>query len=100
MESIVAKLRPKDEGKDGSFVGKVSKAQADPDPQNRSEGEITFNFIGDEDKIIKAKVFLSTEDFSKACEALDKGLNVKVSGRLKTSGKTKTIENPNFELLS
>lgn len=99
MASIVAKLRPRDEGKDGTFVGKVSKAQADPDPDNRSEGEITFNFIGDEDKIVKAKVFLSPQDFSKACEALDKGFNVKVSGKLKISGKTKTIENPIFNVL-
>lgn len=99
MESIISKMKPKDDGKDGSFVGKVSKAQADPNPSNRSEGEITFNFIGDEDKIIKAKVFLNTEDFSKACEALDKGTNVKISGLLKASGKSKTIENPYFELL-
>lgn len=99
MESIILKLKPKDEGKDGVFVGKVSKAQADPDPSNRSEGEITFNFIGDEDKIIKAKVFLNTQDFSLACEALDKGINVKISGKLKTSGKSKNIENPAFELL-
>jgi len=99
MESIIAKLKPKDEGKQGVFIGKISKAQADPDPSNRSEGEISFNFIGDEEKIIKARVFLSTNDFSKACEALDKGLNVKISGLLKSSGKSKTIEDSNFELL-
>lgn len=99
MESIIAKLKPVDAGKYGTFVGKVSKAQADPDPASRSEGEITFNFIGDEDKIIKARVFLNTEEFSKACEALDKGINVKISGLLKTSGKSKMIETPNFNLL-
>lgn len=100
MESIIAKLKPKDEGKEGSYVGKVSKAQAEPDTSNRSEGEITFNFIGDEDKIIKAKVFLNTVDFSKALVALDKGSNVKISGKLKTSGKIKTIENPVFALVN
>ncbi|KMQ50662.1 hypothetical protein CHISP_2345 [Chitinispirillum alkaliphilum] len=99
MESIISKLKPIDEGKAGTFVGKVSKAQADPDTANRSEGEITFNFIGDEEKIIKAKVLLNTEDFSKACEALDKGINVKISGLLKTSGKSKIIETPDFILL-
>jgi hypothetical protein len=100
MKSIISRLKPKDEGKDGSYVGKVSKAQADPDPSRRSDGEITFNFIGDKDKIVKAKVFLNTDDFSKACEALDRGGNVKISGKLKVSGKTKTIESPHFELLS
>lgn len=100
MESIVSKLKPIDEGKEGVFIGKVSRAQADPDPSYRNEGEITFNFIGDEDKIIKARVFLSPDNFSKACDALDKGLNVKIAGKLKTSGKTKIIENPYFELLT
>lgn len=100
MESIVAKLKPKDEGKEGRFVGKVSKAQADPNPDNRSESEISFHFIGDEDRITKAKVFLNADDFSKACEALDKGSNVRISGKLKTSGKTRIIEMPHFELLN
>ena len=100
MESIVARLKPKDEGVDGVFVGKISKAQADPDPTNRTEGKITFNFIGNEDKIIRANVLLTPEDFSKACEALDKGLYVQISGKLIQSGKTKTIANPNFEMLT
>ena len=93
------KLKPVDDGVDGVFVGKISKAQADPDPNNRTMGEITFNFIGNDEKIMNAKVFLIPEDFSKACEALDKGLNVKISGKLIPSGKTKTIVNPEFELL-
>ena len=99
MESIVSKLKPKDDGVDGEYVGKISKAQAEPDPNNRIDGEITFNFIGDEDKIIKAKVLLTPEDFSKACKALEKGLNVQISGKLVQSGKTKTIVNPVFKLL-
>ena len=99
MLAIISRLKPQDEGKHGHFVGKVSKAQADPNPDNRTEGEITFNFIGDEEKIIKAKVFLNTNDFSKALDALDKGLNVKVIGLLKSSGKSKIIENSNFQLL-
>jgi hypothetical protein len=99
MESIVERLKPKDEGKAGQFIGKISKAQADPDTNNRSEGEITFNFIGDEDKITKAKVFLSVEDFRKALDAFDKGYNVKINGLLKSSGKSKIIQDPHLEIL-
>lgn len=99
MESIINRLKPQDEGKFGNFIGKVSKAQADPNPENRTEGEIVFDFIGDENKVVKSKVFLDNQSFSKALEAFDKGLNVKVSGTLKSFGKTKTIENPIFQIL-
>ena len=98
-KSLLLKLKPKDEGKDGVFIGKVSKASAESDPSNRNEGEITFNLIGDDEKIIKAKVFLNTNDFSDALDAFDKGLNVKISGKLVPSGKSKTIQNPTFEVL-
>ena len=83
----------------GVFIGKISRAQAEPDPNNRTVGEITLKFIGDEDKIMTAKVLLIPEDFSKALEALDKGLNVRISGDILKSGKSKTINNPVFELL-
>jgi len=99
MESMVARLKPRDEGKAGQFIGKISRAQADPDSGSRNEGEIMFNFIGDEDKIIKAKVFLNVEDFSKALEALDKGADVRIKGVLKSSGKSNIIQDPHFEIL-
>ena len=100
MQSVISRLKPKDEGKQGTFVGKVSRAEAEPDSSTRSEGEIIFNFIGDDEKITKASVLLSTVDFSQACEALDKGYNVTISGMLSTSGKIKTIQNPNFKVLN
>ena len=99
MEAIVSKLKPKDEGINDVFVGKIFKAKAEPDIKDRNGGEIIFNFIGNTNKIMNAKVFLVPEDFSKACVALDKGLNVKIKGKLLQSGKTKTIDNPVFELL-
>jgi hypothetical protein len=99
LESIAAKLKPKDEGKEGVFIGKISRAQADPDSSNRTDGEIMFNFLVDADKVIKAKVILNPHDFSQALDALDRGLSVRISGLLKTSGKSKVIENPVFATL-
>jgi len=99
IEKLIERLKPIDEGEEGVFVGKVSKAEAHPDPLKRSRGDIIFNFLSDDDKVIKAKVSLSTEDFSKALSALDEGKNVKIGGVLKTSGRTKLIESPSFEII-
>ncbi|WP_082632218.1 hypothetical protein [Algoriphagus resistens] len=63
MESILSRLKTLDEGIQGSYVGKVSRAQANPDTNSRSEGEITFNFIGDDEKVVTkicSKVFFVT----------------------------------------
>lgn len=99
IESMISKLQPKDEGSPGDYVGKVSKASAHPDKNSRDEREITFNFVGDEDRLIKAKVFLDEKAFSIACQALDQGSNVKIKGLLRTSGRSKVIENPVLELV-
>ena len=100
LEFIASKLKPQDvKGIDGEFIGKISRAQADPDPCNRTVREITFKFVGNEDKLMTAKVLLPPEDFSEACKALDKGLNVKISGSLMQYGKTKVINNPVFQFV-
>lgn len=99
IENLIKQLKPTDAGEEGVFVGKVSKAEAHPDPLKRSRGDIIFNFLSDDDKVIKAKVSLTNEDFSKALNALGEGKNVKIGGTLKTSGRTKIIESPQFEII-
>lgn len=99
MRSIVAHLKPKDLVTEDSFVGRIDKAQILPVKQATDKREITFVFIDGDRKTQKAKVTLSIDDFSKALEALDKRLNVKITGNLVVSGKNKTIENPIFELI-
>lgn len=99
IESIISRLQPEDEGFQGTYVGKVSKASAHPDKNSRNESEITFNFVGDEDRLVNAKVFLNEEAFSLACQALDQGSIVKINGLLRTSGRSKVIENPVLELV-
>lgn len=99
LEYIIDKYLPKDEGIIGSFVGKISEAKTNPDIDKRNSGEITFNFINDLNKAIKAKVNLNPEQFSEALKALDNGSNVKIGGELISEGKSKFINNPIFTII-
>lgn len=99
IENIIEKLIPKNEGEFGEFVGKISQVKAEPDALKRKEGEVTFNFIGDNEMAIKAKIILSAEDYKIACEAHEFGKNVVVNGTLKNIGRSKFIENAAFKTL-
>lgn len=99
IESMANKMRPPDEEKEAVFIGKVSQLKAEPDPGNRTEGEIMLNFMGDGEKVIRAKVILSTEDYGNASIAHKEGKNVLIKGILKTSGRTKIIEQPKFSVI-
>jgi len=100
LENIISKVKPIDKGFEDDFVGKISLTKADPDIHSRTEGEIILNYIiGDEEKVSKARVILSNEDYDKACEAHKQGKSVKIRGKLVTVGRSKTIENPSFEIV-
>ena len=100
IENIISKIKPIDKGIEDDFVGKISLTKADPDIHSRIEGEIILNYIiGDEEKVSKARVILTNDDYEKACEAHKQGKTVKVKGRLITNGRSKTIENPSFEIV-
>lgn len=101
LESLIDRLKPVETGYEDDFVGKISMTKADPDIHTRSEGEIILNYItGDEEKVAKARVLLSNEDYTRACEAHQQGRSVKIRGKLVTVGRTKTIEKPLFEIVS
>jgi hypothetical protein len=100
IESIINKIKPIEEGIDDEFIGRISQTKADPDPYTRSEGEIILNYVlGDEEKVSKARVVLTSEDYEKACEAHKNGKTVRIKGKLITSGRSKSIENPVFEIM-
>lgn len=100
LENMISKIRPIDKGFEDDFIGKISLTKADPDIHSRAEGEIILNYIiGDEEKVSKARVILNNEDYDKACEAHMQGKSVKVRGKLVTVGRSKTIENPSFEIV-
>jgi hypothetical protein len=100
LENIISKVKPIDKGFEDDFVGKISLTKADPNIHSRTEGEIILNYIiGDEEKVSKARVILSNENYDKACEAHKQGKSVKIRGKLVTVGRSKTIENPSFQIV-
>ena len=98
LESIVERIRERAADEIGEFVGRISEIKADPDIHSRNDGQIAFNCIGDIGAI-KAKAILNNDDFQKAVQAFETGKNIKVTGVLKSSGRTKIIENPSFEVI-
>lgn len=67
---------------------------------NRDTGEIILNFIlGEEDKVSKARVILSNQDYFEACEAHKMGKSVKISGKLVTVVRSKVIETATFQII-
>lgn len=99
LRSIIDQLRPSIMDVTGVYVGKISKIQANPDALIRDFGEITFVFIGDDEKAISARVILNDSDLHQAIIAFDRGNNVKIKGKLKVLGRQKIIEDPEFQLI-
>lgn len=100
LENMISKIRPLEIGTIDDFIGKISLTKADPDIHARIEGEIILNFIlGEEDKVSKARVILSNQDYIEACEAHKMGKSVKISGKLVTVGRSKIIETATFQII-
>lgn len=100
LENIISKVKPNDVGYEDDFIGKISVTKANPDIHSRTEGEIVLNYIiGDEEKVSKARVILNNEDYELACEAHKQGKSVSIRGKLVSSGRSKTIENPSFKII-
>jgi hypothetical protein len=94
IEAISSKIKKSsEEDIEDIFYGKISQCKANPDSHNRTEGEITFNFLYDEEKVLKAKILLKNEDYNHAINAHLEGKTVQIKGTLKTYGRTKIIEN-------
>lgn len=100
IENIIKRITPEDEGEFGEYVGRISQVKADPDASKRKEGEVIFNFIGDNEMATKAKIVLNNEDYKLACEAHEFGKNVLIKGTLKIVGRSKNIEDAVFTLIN
>lgn len=100
VADVAARMKPASDDYFDEFVGRISQTKADPDPHTREGGEVMLNFIAsDEEKVSKARISLGHEDYEIACKAHLDGKTVKVTGKLVTSGRTKVIESPKFEVL-
>lgn len=101
IETIAQHIKPADDGFEDEFIGLISQTKADPDPHTRVEGEIVLNFItGDQEKVSKARVLLNKYDYDRACEAHIMGKAVKVTGKLVSSGRSKSIIGERFEVVA
>lgn len=99
LEQVVEQIRERNADEVGEFIGRISDTKAEPDIKLRSEGVIIFNCIG-EYGAIKAKVTLNKDDFQKAVIAFEKGSTIRVKGMLRTNGRIKVIEHPEFEIIT
>lgn len=99
IKSLIDKIRPDVVETKGDYVGKISAIEANPDVQNRENGEITFVFINDEQKAMSAKATLSATDIHLAIKAFDDGKNVRITGTLKILSRQKIIEPTSFQII-
>ncbi|MGA3110576.1 MAG: hypothetical protein ABSE15_00905 [Candidatus Bathyarchaeia archaeon] len=98
IETVVRMIKSK-RANEKEFVGRVSKLQATPNAEKRTEGEATIVYLDpDSEKACTAKVLLQKEDYNMAIEAHEKGKPVKVTGKL-SGQKSKTIDYRKFEVL-
>ena len=81
------------------YVGKIYQLKADPNAETREDAEITFIFVGEDDKATTAKVILKGTDLHNATKAFDEGKNVRIQGTLKTQGRQRFIEDALFKII-
>ena len=81
------------------FVGRVSLLQAEPDIDQRTNGQIVLNTFDLDGKVIKPRLVVSPDEFDLAILAMKQGLNVRVKGILTTKGRTKHLEYTSISLL-
>ena len=100
MKAIIDRIRPDIIEESGEYVGKISQLKADPDIKNREDAEISFVFVGEDEKATNARVILKNkEDIHSAIQAFDAGRNVKVIGKLVIQNRQRVIENPKFNII-
>ena len=101
LEKLIERIQSQNtnSSQQGEFVGRISLLQAEPDIQQRTNGEIILNTFDLEGKVIKAHVTVSPEEFEIAIQAIREGLNVRVKGVLTSQGRTKRLEYTSISLL-
>ena len=101
IEIEVARIQGQNEVKSrqGVFIGRISLIQAEPDIEQRTNGEIILNTIDTDGKLIKPRMVVSPEELELVMQAMKEGLNVRVRGVLNSRGRTKTLEYTALEIL-
>lgn len=99
IDHVIDKMQPKDNFEVGEFVGKVFKAQAEPDLNKRTEGEVIVNLIGEVGKTFNAKLILDAEKYKEALIAHENGKNIIVKGKLVSGRRAKYFEEFTFSVI-
>lgn len=101
LEYAVERIQNQNEpiARHGEFVGRISLLQAEPDIEQRTNGEVILNTFDLDGKVIKPRLIVSPEEFDLAIKAMKEGLNVRVRGVLKTQKRAKILEYTSLELL-
>lgn len=83
----------------GVFIGRISLIQAEPNIEERTNGEAILNTLDQEGKLIKPKIVVSPQELELVMRAMKEGANVRVRGILSSRGRNKSLEYTTLELL-
>ena len=98
LRSISTALKTSTTIFDGEFIGKVAQLKAEPNLEERRDGEIVFS-TSFNDQRVKAHIKLSPEKYQLAGEAHLAGRKIICDGQLNRIGNRKEIVHTRFELL-
>lgn len=82
IAAVSRKIKSNEEKEEETFIGKVSALRSNSDVEKRKNGTVTFVFIGENEKTVKADVSLSKEHYDYAIDAHRAGKTVRISGTL------------------
>lgn len=101
VRSIAEKYRPKrEENIYKNYFGKIESITANPNVENREYIQIKIATIGENNKKMNIQTKLNYTTYHlQVNDAFNQGLNVKLSGILKDTGKIKWIEDCELEIL-
>jgi len=96
--TVVQAIKKKHSTEEKTFIGKISKLDANYDADKRTEGKITIVYIDNGNKRKTAKIMLPKEKYDIAINAHAKGADVKVVGII-SGHKIKNIECSDFSIV-
>lgn len=101
LERMVERIQEEQETttQQGVFIGRISLIQAEPNIQERKNGEVILNTLDNEGKLIKPRMVVSPDELELALKAMSNGLNVRVRGILSTRKRSKILEYTSLEVI-
>lgn len=99
IEYLAKALRPEPEPIQDNFIGKVDTLGGEPNDQELMEGQVILLLLVDK-SILKVKVTLNPEDYSKACDAHKLNRYVSIKGTFIKKDRASVIQaHTDFQIL-